>query len=136
MMTYQPQPSVCPNAHTDIVSRLEAATGPDRQIDVLVAMLFNPNSGLTYEDYGDGTFSFSSDAEVPAYTASLDASLALVGEKLPGWTWRAGNLMGSGGPQMQAFCILGASKTEHYGATPALAVLLAIFRALKANAAG
>lgn len=57
---------------SDIIARLENATGPDRDLDRLIAK-------------ETGAFEI---IEAKNYTASLDAAIALVERILPGWGWR------------------------------------------------
>ena len=54
----------------DLIARLEAATGPDRELDAAIALTV----GL---DIGRGR-AHSQDSRVSAYTASIDAALTLV----------------------------------------------------------
>ena len=79
----------------DLIARLEGADGPDRKLDLLIWRLFRP------DDYRDSFYSLrascpkgSTDEYVHGkmsshvrYTASFDASIALVDEVLPGWEW-------------------------------------------------
>lgn len=80
-----------------LIERVEKATGPDRQLDCLLDCIrhdrefieWTADTGVTGYRYkhprivwGSGTW-----REEIAYTSSLDAALALVEEKLPGWTW-------------------------------------------------
>ena len=57
----------------ELLGRLEAATGPDRNVDfALWDQLSRPLMSL----------------EPPHYTRSLDAAVALTEQMLPGWAWR------------------------------------------------
>lgn len=64
---------------SELVDRVEAATGPDRFLDARIrATLEMPEQPVL--------------TDCPAYTASIDAALALVERKLPGWFWRGGHV--------------------------------------------
>jgi hypothetical protein len=91
----------------ELAKACEAATGPDREIDTLIGYAVD----LPTED-----------AQLPRYTASLDAALTLV----PPWSWRVGNLASG-----RAFADLGTQKSLQCieGATPALALCAAALRA-------
>jgi hypothetical protein len=60
----------------DLLARLEALTGPDRQVDADIhTHLMLPGAMI---------------AQFPRYTGSLEAAVALVEQMLPGWWWRVG----------------------------------------------
>ncbi len=63
----------------ELLRRVEAATGPDRKLDRALAALF----GADVTQVGTNTIH-----RIGAYTASIDAALALVERMLPGWYWR------------------------------------------------
>lgn len=67
----------------DLIERLEKASGPDRELDRDIARASGwfERDGIWYQPI-DG-FDYPN-AYVPKYSASLDASLALVPE---GWEW-------------------------------------------------
>jgi hypothetical protein len=91
---------------TDLLARLEAATGPDRELDAAIHLAVNPDDfaskvmrgdycvqswdlgwgGISYVSLDSGGTSGGSHP-VPMVTASLDAALGLVGRVLPGWVW-------------------------------------------------
>lgn len=156
-MADQPNPSVSlQGRHTDIIAQLEKATGPDRELDVLIALAVG---GYAYEKRGRDTKAWYyriggqsyerravndfGGRRLPDYTKSLDASLALVGERLPGW---AGLLCVLGTASKQGATLMSPIKEtgedeygspveiydEAYGeaATAPLAVLVALFKAL------
>ena len=64
---------------TDIRARLHAATGPARELDEIIFHYAHgrKRSISTFEQYDPSE-------RLPAYTASVDACLALVATKLPG----------------------------------------------------
>jgi hypothetical protein len=60
----------------ELLARVEAATGPDREIDAeLIRIVWRQ----------DPTAWIMTNTTIPAYTASLDAIIALVEKTLPGW---------------------------------------------------
>lgn len=81
----------------DIIKRLEAATGPDRELDIAIAVNLLgftvrnrmerwPDKEPIFEYTDPATNSTGAEfVMVREYTASLDAVLALVEAKLPGW---------------------------------------------------
>ncbi|MFZ2252645.1 MAG: hypothetical protein WAW13_00555 [Minisyncoccia bacterium] len=128
--------------YTDIIDRLESATGPDRELDALACRLAAPKDWEKYRNWaampsGAPPDIMDRDAVrwVPAYTASLDDSLALVGEKLPGWRWEMAHHPRMTREHRYVFEIEAPSEDSAtaLAPTPALAVLLALFRALEAN---
>ncbi len=74
----------------DLIARLEAATGPDRELDVVIDMAQlnlrgDPATPVYYDGYDKGNWRDTVGLlrTSPAYTASIDAALTLVPE---GWT--------------------------------------------------
>jgi hypothetical protein len=134
---------------SDIIARLEAATGADREIDVLVwavaeghklewqgsTLVAGEEGVIGWKEPGIRCMNFYTNrretgpGSIPAYTASLDAALALVGEKLPGCRVMVEQAFDGSG---WAMVMPGELSTRHVteAPTPALAVLLALFRAL------
>lgn len=151
-MADQPQPIVSENDTLSIIAKLESATGPDRELDGMIWKVVDPSEfdrqcsfrGMKYAGHVHtkaekaAHIARAAGYYSPAYTASLDAALALVGEKLPGWSvvlriehsekfanlWAPGTDPNGGGVCFQS-----------YAATPPLAVLLALFRALTPDGA-
>ena len=93
---------------SSLLSRVRAASGPDRRIDRDIAIAIG--SG----DLGNAEF-----------TGSIDSAVALV-ERVLGCSWRVGNT-----PSGRGFCYLGTSLVEHDAATPPLAILAALLSALE-----
>ncbi len=96
----------------ELIARVESATGADRQIDLAIATTF-----YTREDW-QWTYT-------PQWTASLDAVLALCAEKLP--TYPVQLVIRPGG---RSRAWLMNQTNSHEAATPALALLAALLRAL------
>lgn len=140
----------------DLIERLEAATGPDRELDVAIGLSLSlfvfERRGRdklewyypTWEDAGAyekySTYYGSTGRQFPAYTSDLNAALALVERKLPGrfmeyvfapmgtysHRWYISN-DGGGKEDNSLYPYNGVSKSMP------VAILLALFRALKAQ---
>jgi hypothetical protein len=63
------------NPLLELADRVEAATGPDRELDIATQRIVRDKPGLIYGLHA-----------CPPYTASLDAAATLVPE---GWDWSA-----------------------------------------------
>jgi hypothetical protein len=83
----------------ELLERVKAATGPDREIDGDLAEAFDdaPSHLPRVTDVGRSWLwaeFVEPDSwetwEAPEYTASIDAALALVERVVPGWCWRIG----------------------------------------------
>jgi hypothetical protein len=125
-----------------ILERLRAATGPDRELDALIWL--ETTDGATRREstvtsstnlWPPYTIDETRDATgrlitVPSYTASIDAALALVERMLPGAAYDMHK-----SDKGYSFSILRAYLDRPYfgGATPALAILTALFAALEAK---
>ena len=82
---------------TDLINRLENAGGADRELDAEIAKALGASIRTTtinetryqvfWPDRDEVLQGDDPDLlpELPAYTASLDTAIALVGEVLPGW---------------------------------------------------
>lgn len=85
--------------HAELIAKLEALSGPDREIDAAIVASLNNAIVKRYpptDDFGpknrwqfwseDGKHFLGSEGKypVPPYTASLDATIALVERLLPG----------------------------------------------------
>jgi hypothetical protein len=118
----------------ELAERCEAATGPDRELDI--AILTHPafgyrdvfEDGRLFDRGNDGYWSLEGDEKngpLPSPTASLDAAMTLVPE---GWEWAVGMVEG----KRIAGCRQpgpGAPCPEIEAATPALALCAAALRA-------
>lgn len=69
-----------------LIERVENATGPDRELDLELANVAGWRCDGDWLYTPDGAMAAFTADSPPAYTSSLDAALALVEEKLPGWT--------------------------------------------------
>lgn len=101
--------------YSEILEKLEAATGPDREIDWMVFEAAHPGAADT--EYA------------PPYTASLDATAELIKSELLGWEWEA---KGPNRPLANVWYsgVFLHTAIEKKGATPPLALLTAAIRAL------
>lgn len=66
-----------------LISRLEAASGPDRDLDLDLWRAFTDTHGVP----SDVAWRLAGE---PRLTASLDAITALIERALPGWGWHTG----------------------------------------------
>ena len=147
----------------ELVERVTKATGPDRILDrdlclALNYIAYSPSplnlrpsedddaEWLDYEIVEDGKLVDCSD-RAPELTGSTDASLALSEAKLPGWAWFVQKIEGVPSRAPQKDCVadlwLPAVKTQGLrveratadAATPPLAIILALLRALSSQEA-
>lgn len=116
---------------TDLLSRVEEATGADRKLDWRLADFagheaFDRDSAL-WPPFGVGS---KVERAIPTYTASLDAALALCERVLPGWWWAVGRY----GPDGLVSANVSRDGKKHgadvMAPTPALALISATLRAL------
>lgn len=70
------------NRWTELAERLEKATGPDRELDYRILMGVHKTDGRGYlwDPHGADH----------RFTSSIDATVALIHEQLPGWWWKTG----------------------------------------------
>ena len=124
-----------------LIARLEAATGPDRELDARLHAVRNPTwrSTLAFFRWAaiqpngqmtDTTAWRFMQEKAPPYTSSIDSALTLVPE---GWGWKAESNLGFGHTVTVGH--VGANKLydrpEGWGeaATPALALCIASLKA-------
>lgn len=147
------------HAYDELIKRLEAATGADREIDLAIHIAIDPDgeiSGLMKYPRGldvgegmhwdiwrggsvvfekreaDGRCNYNGGYPLPAYTADINAALTLVPEG-----WDAGELQWwkcEAGPRLawvQLETVNGSdiATVEARGHTPALAIAIASLRA-------
>lgn len=139
-----------------LIERLEGLSGPDREVDAWIG--YHTNLVVDEMSWRDKIDRFGIEHAVksatshqnvwcgalPAYSASLDAAIALVEKVLPGW--RIENLgewdheqLRSRGPWMCDLMPRGKSFKDCFPAkcahapSPAIALLIAMFRALAAG---
>lgn len=105
----------------ELIARLEAATGPSRELDFWCWWWGKASHDGELPDADYVTANIKSDPG-PRYTASIDAALTLVPE---GWEWCA---YGAGGADVWWPEGLHAQKMT-YAASPAVALCIAAIRA-------
>jgi hypothetical protein len=107
-----------------LIARVEAATGADYDIDREIWRAVDPDAA---EEYAA--------CETPAYTAGLDAAVALVPS---GWGWSVGGWADDG--FTNAIAVVSERRKfmrpQVHAATPALALCLAALRARQAQEGG
>lgn len=132
--------------YQDIITRLEAASGPDRELDADIWL--NTTEGATRvstpvrsstDAWPPYIIDETRDASgrliiVPSYTASLDASIALVERKLPGAELEMTNLYGVA--RVTLFDVDNSFHGEDHCNRLQTALLIALFKALQAQEKG
>ena len=131
-----------------LIERLEAATGPDRELDAAIVAHFNNASVRRYPpqtDFGpgarwqfwsrDGAHFLGSESKfpVPPLTASLDAALALVERVRPGaWIEMSGprKYLNIPAPVPNRWRVE-VDERIGWGSTLAIALLIALLRTLE-----
>lgn len=134
----------------ELLTRVEGASGPDRELDGRVWCAANgftyrgscpelgaPPAGSAYVAYYDPVHGERPTAYCPALTGSLDATLALVERVLPGAWWILGKGRLRGAEPLYGAQLLFGSDEEigagEHEASPELALLAALLRALTEN---
>ncbi len=134
---------------SELISRLEKAEGPDREIDAWIGYHTDlAVEGMSWRAKIDrfgidhAMKAATSDSNIwstslPPYTASLDATVALIERVLPGWGWQIGPF-----PKMRAQLAepiqtnygpgVGV-RGQSTGPTAPIALLLALLRAKEAG---
>lgn len=120
--------------YQDIRERLEKATGSDRELDWAIYETLRPFNSpaehkASYDEDSEGYWFWISDQP---FTKSLDYTIALIERVLPELADRT--FIQTSKPAKAGW--LKASRKQHIyfeGATPALALLIALFHALEAK---
>lgn len=125
----------------NLITRLSKLDAPDREVDAQIYILFNiPAERAGRIDYAHGTVGwwpkdgpYVSAVTVPAYTASVDAVIALAERVLPGWGFflrsdKDGHNCGMVYP-VHNFVTPGTAS----GATAAISMCIALLRAKEAS---
>lgn len=117
----------------DLIARVEAATGPDREIDAMVARVVCDWDVFSVPDLIGGTVRLARDGartfEVPRWSASIDAVVELIRREMPGAEW---SISATGLAEIAAAYVPGC-RCGWTAPTPALALLLAFLRAMQAR---
>lgn len=118
---------------SSLIERVKSATGADRELDLAIATALVPDVIVLRQrddDSGSDPYTYWE------YTASLDATIALAEEVLPGWVWGVTSYTGRrsdgmmwrrSGDDPRGFDF----KVRVEATTPSLALLLAILTALE-----
>ncbi len=137
-------------ALSDLLLRVEGATGADRALDAAIEHATRFHRGLqlglkpehiaVWRHVGNGEVeSQGTRYASPAYTGSLDAALALVTRVLPGWQVTLGQHRAPGkrGDLWKASLTSpqGGGMDTGWAPTPALALLAAMLKALQQEGA-
>lgn len=116
-------------------AKVAALSGPDREVDGSIALALGlaPAGSFRLQVIGDGGDFGTGPYDIwksPSYTASIDAAVALIERLLPVWRGLLdiGDWAPSGGYMARLEGADGHASAE--GATPALALLLALLDAL------
>ena len=108
-------------APTDIIARLESATGSNFKLDWDIHRMFDPKHAERFDI-------------PPNYTSSLDAAIALCERVLPGWAWRVTRKVnGDFSASMHGDIMRGEYAEGEHQSTPAIALTLAASRAMAAK---
>lgn len=132
--------------YTDIIARLEKATGPDRELDAAIAGCVGEAPGQGWaliEQDTPGVFNMDAGRWIKGgvirtpkpYTASIDASIALVERMLPGW---CNSNLRTGDNEFAAYIFKGnfphhKEYSVEGSRSRCAAILIALFRALEAQ---
>lgn len=116
---------------TDLLARVEQAEGPDRELDKALwyKLVFDP----ALADPDELHWLKFVGQKQPWFTASLDASLALVERVLPGWTWDIGCDDSADGRYYTAILWAPDYKSdsgEQFSKNRSLSVLIALLKVL------
>lgn len=126
---------------TDLLKRLQSATGADRKLDWEILSHVGWTDDRQFVGYGHGWVLFFKNSkgehrtEAPEVSASLDAAIALVEEvlehKSPSIQLQIGKLLSFA--TIAAFTEANWAKSDHNGKhkSPAIALLIALLRALE-----
>jgi hypothetical protein len=132
----------------DLLSRVEAATGPDRELDAAICeALFgvtvdrkgNPAGWgvwavVSHADPEGGDISAEAFDRLSFYTASIDAALVLVKRVLPEHGPISLIIAGSAECMIDANDACAPALGKAFGKTPPLAILAALLKAIQAQA--
>lgn len=130
--------------YADIIARLEKATGPDRELDAYLTIATGDGPSDDWELILQEPGSHNMDAgrwirgnrmRTPKpYTASIDASIALVERHFPGKVWYVrGHANGDFFCQLFTHEVQRGLDPKGTAKTAPLAILLSLFRALDAK---
>ena len=124
-----------------LIKRLQEAESGAQELDALMAVhvmgwIFHDREQTWELPEGSPWPAYRNKWGVPHWTTSLDAAVALIGEKLPGWKWSAGTTVGGSGygcvedDDQDAEDELGF---DGWASTPALSLCIALLAALQSQ---
>ena len=121
-----------------LLERVEAASGPDRELDAVLWLAFTPGATrrTLHVPHWQRPYDIDETRDekgrliiVPSYTSSLDAALALVERVLPGWLWMVASADPPNRLPARVELWTGDEEVRASAATPALALLAALLKA-------
>lgn len=118
-----------------LLKRVEAASGPDRELDDALSRALSGVKGAETDHWYDFWGVWTSAGTTPHYTASLDAAIALCEKVLPDHRWIIDSDLDRGPRYAAQVKVRGQNWSErprHFGYSPALALLAAILKATAA----
>ncbi|MFS2326645.1 hypothetical protein U2P60_14715 [Brucella sp. H1_1004] len=123
-----------------LIDRLSKLDGPDREVDAQIYILFNiPTERAGRIDYANGMVGwwpkdgpYVSAVTVPAYTASVDAAIALAARLFPGTEYEFTNLYNIVRVTIEMNGEFGGFHGEHVNSLP-IAICIALLRAKEAS---
>lgn len=125
----------------ELIARLKAATGPDRELDAEIACLTKfPSLRPAKPDDFDGEYGYSKGnvkaehgfLQADRYTASIDAALTLVPEGEGHWPWVQISTVNPTNPASGAEAVIYVAGTKSFmgkAAIPAIATAIAALKA-------
>jgi len=150
---------------SDLITRLSKLDAPDREVDAEIWLIelqsaeSDPFGGYGLAEYWRYEYEAEEDGSViqyarngqvthkigrrssPAFTASVDAAIALAERVLPGWKWRVGRteLFPNGWAYVHKYDPSNCDRKDEAAcadgraATPAIALLIALLRAKESS---
>lgn len=126
-----------------LIDRLSKLEGPNRRLDHEIHILFfvadDKKDTVEWNHFGSYSWSPSPDHvmidKVPAYTASVDAAIALAEKAFPGCCWTISNNKRYEKPYSEIILTDAHGRSGYcgLGTTTAIALCIAILRAKEAN---
>lgn len=125
---------------SDLITSLSKLAAPDREVDAQIYILFNiPAERAGRIDYSNGMVGwwpkdgpYVSAVTVPAYTASVDAAIALAERLFPGTEYEFTNLYNIVRVTIEMNGEYGGFHGEHVNSLP-IAICIALLRAKEAS---
>ena len=114
-----------------LIERIESAEGPDRELDCMIAETAGGWYDVWHKGYMTGGYAPNGvcEGDIPKYTADLNAALTLLPDDRPNWA-----VTGKNSATVGTVNGVPGAMTWVFAATPALALVAAILRALDKEA--